>query len=175
MVEIYSSVMKFPQNQVLLEVPQNFSGTGKTYGTKFCRLPYLVLPHSRRPALFCRNKNDTSSISSQRHRHVIKLRNHGFGLQTFGYKFRLSSTSKVPIPRNFITVIYRFSLQIPAARTFVKEEEYFDPTQKIGDERRYRFSLQILTANSLTTARPTCKILYYLAIVLFSYLFGYKK
>jgi len=47
---------------------------------------------------------------------------------------------------------YRFSLQIPTARTFVKEKEYFDSTQKIGYERRYRFSLQIPTANSLRSS-----------------------
>jgi hypothetical protein len=42
--------MKFLQNQDLLEVPQRNCGTGETYGTKFRRLPHLVLPQSRRHA-----------------------------------------------------------------------------------------------------------------------------
>ena len=46
------------------------------------------------------------SILSQRHQHVIKLQNHEFGLQIFGYKFLLSSTPKVPIPGDSITLAH---------------------------------------------------------------------
>ena len=91
----------------MLDDPRNSCRTGETYGIEFGQLPYLVLPHSRRPAQSRHNDTATSSILSRRHRHIIKLRNHEFGLQNFGYKFRLRSTPKVIIPGNFITLAAR--------------------------------------------------------------------